>query len=124
VARATGRRLSVEEAKRLDELHTQRVDRFLDAGHGSCWLRRPEIARLVADTLAKFNRVQFRLVAWCVMPNHVHLVLQPLDGFEVPRILHSLKSWTAKAANKLLNRTGEFWQAEYYDHLIRDEPDL
>jgi Rad3-related DNA helicase len=58
------------------------------------------------------------------MPNHVHVVMQPVEGFELPAILHTWKSRTAKEANKLLKRSGAFWQAEYYDHLIRDQDDL
>jgi hypothetical protein len=69
------------------------------------------------------------------MPNHVHVVVQPFAGMkttagtavpqsELPDILHSWKSFTAKEANKFLRRSGDFWQAEYYDHLIRDEADF
>ena len=124
VARQANRPLSADELRRLRRLHSEKVDKVLNAGHGSCWLRHDGVAKLVADTLAKFNGVQHHLLAWCIMPNHVHVVLQPLPSFDLPRILHSLKSWTAKAANELLQREGEFWQAEYYDHLIRDDEDL
>ena len=58
------------------------------------------------------------------MPNHVHVVVRPIRGYELPGILHSWKSFTAKQANKILNRGGQFWQHEYYDHLIRDENDF
>jgi REP element-mobilizing transposase RayT len=58
------------------------------------------------------------------MPNHVHAVVQPLPGFALNKILHSWKSFSATHANKVLNRTGNFWQVESYDHLIRDEEDL
>ena len=58
------------------------------------------------------------------MPNHVHAVVQPLPGYEVPGIVHSWKSFTAKEANRLLGRTGQFWQPEPYDHLIRNENDF
>ena len=69
------------------------------------------------------------------MPNHVHVVVQPFAGrkntggtpvprSELPDILHSWKSFTAKEANKLLGRQGDFWQEEYYDHLIRNEADF
>src|SRR5262249_5650451 len=58
------------------------------------------------------------------MPNHVHVVVQPLPGFELEKIVHSWKSFTANRANKILNRQGSFWQVEYYDHMVRDEGDL
>ena len=58
------------------------------------------------------------------MPNHVHAVLRPYDDFELSSILHSWKSFTSKQANKIIGRTGEFWQAESYDHLVRDAQDF
>jgi len=57
------------------------------------------------------------------MPNHVHALVQPIAGQTLASVLHSWKSFTAKAANRLLARSGAFWQDEYYDHLIRDEAD-
>lgn len=118
------RPLSGDELRRLDALHSEKVDRYLDAGHGSCSLSRADVAQLVASTLEKFDGTQYRLLSWSVMPNHVHAVLQPLDGIELPRVMHSIKSWTAKEANKVLRRSGPFWQADYYDHLVRDDAEL
>ena len=142
-AQQMGRPLSEHEEKRLLELHSERVETYLDASHGACWLRQPAVAQVVADALRHFDDVarasrpqkirtsggtpvpqpRYRLHAWCVMPNHVHVVIEPLPGHTLPSILHSWKSFTAKAANRLLGRTGEFWQEEYYDHIIRDTED-
>jgi REP element-mobilizing transposase RayT len=58
------------------------------------------------------------------MPNHVHVVFAPFTGCGLAEILHSWKSFTAKRANTLLGLAGEFWEREYYDHLLRDERDL
>ena len=118
-----GRPLSEHEQQRLQKLHSERVETYLDAGHGECWLRQAAIAQLVADALRHFNAQRYRLHAWCIMPNHVHVIVDPIAGNELPAVLHSWKSFTAKAANRILSRTGEFWQTEYYDHLIRDEGD-
>jgi REP element-mobilizing transposase RayT len=76
---------------------------------------------MVASAIRYFDGQRYRLYAWCVMPNHVHAVLQPLGGWRLAQILHSWKSFTAKRANVLLNRDGEFWQREYYDRMLRDE---
>ena len=122
-ARQMGRPLSNHEEQRLRELHSERVEAYLDAGHGACWLRQPEIAQMVADALRFFDGKRYHLHAWCVMPNHVHTIVEPFTGHELPALLHSWKSFTSKAANRLLGRTGNFWQEEYYDHLIRDEAD-
>ena len=74
--------------------------------------------------LKHFDGQRYHLLAWCIMPNHVHVVVQPLAGVELAAILHSWKLWTARAANKLLDRSGEYWLPEYYDHLVRDEEEL
>ena len=55
------------------------------------------------------------------MPNHIHAVVWPMPGHTLSEILHSWKSFTSKAANKMLQRAGEFWQAESFDHWIRDD---
>ena len=58
------------------------------------------------------------------MPNHVHVVVRPLDPWRLGGIIHSWKSFTATRANRLLHRSGPFWQREYFDRIIRDEEDL
>ncbi|MBI2497336.1 MAG: transposase [Opitutae bacterium] len=109
---------------RLRELFSSRIEQLLDAGRGACWLARAEIAELIAGALRHFNGTRYHLHAWCVMPNHVHAVVQPLAPHALPDILHSWKSYTATAANRLLQRRGEFWQKESYDHLIRSADEL
>jgi Rad3-related DNA helicase/REP element-mobilizing transposase RayT len=123
-AQQSNRPLTEVELDQLKHLFSERIERFLDAGTGSCWLRQEPIARLVAEQLKRFDGKRYALLAWCVMPNHVHAVVQPVEGFDLPGILHSWKSYTANKANKLLGRHGEFWQPEYYDHLIRDDAAL
>lgn len=95
-------------------------DQFLDAGHGECWLAQPGIAPLVADAIRHFESERYELHAWCIMPNHVHVVVRPHAGHALSRILHSWKSFSAQGSNRLLHRSGEFWQKESYDHIIRD----
>ena len=58
------------------------------------------------------------------MPNHVHVIFRPLSGHELPKIVHSWKSFTSKQINRRLDRQGSLWMDEYYDHLIRDEKDF
>jgi REP element-mobilizing transposase RayT len=101
-----------------------RIEKFLDSGAGACVLARPDIAFVVARSLATFAGTRYRLFAWCIMPNHVHVVLQPSDAWSLSRIIHSWKSFTVTRANELLKRTGEFWQREYCDHLVRDGNDF
>ena len=98
------------------------IDRFLDkASYGPSWMRRPEIAEAIAKSLefAQVELKSYALHAYVVMPNHVHLLIAPAKP--VAEIVHSLKGYTARAANLLLDRTGlPFWQRESYDHWVRD----
>jgi len=98
----------------------QRIEEYLDAGHGDCWLRRPDIAALVEGALLHFDPERYRLLAWCVMPNHVHTLIETQAGWPLAGILHSWKSFTGNKANALLGRDCEFWQREYLDRYVRN----
>lgn len=85
-------------------------------------MSKPEIADLVGNALKFFDTQRYELRAWVVMPNHVHVVVWPMPSHTLSEILHSWKSFTSKAANKLLHHPGEtFWQRESFDHWIRDD---
>jgi REP element-mobilizing transposase RayT len=99
----------------------RKIDRYEDAGHGSCVLRDPRAADLVETALLHFDKEHYSLMAWCVMPNHVHAMIEIRDGFPLPRVLHSWKSYTAKEINKVLGTAGKLWLEEYHDRFIRDE---
>lgn len=99
----------------------KRIDKYEDAGHGACWLRDERIAKLVEDALLHFDGQRYRLIAWCIMPNHVHAMIETFERWGLDSILHSWKSFTAHRANELLGRSGEFWMREYFDRFIRDE---
>ena len=98
------------------------MDRLLDqARTGPVYLKQPEIAQLVIDSLryGQDSLGHYTLHAFVVMPNHVHLLLTP--HVEVPKLLWSLKGITAKRANQILGFTGRaFWQEESYDHVVRN----
>jgi type I restriction enzyme, R subunit len=123
-AHRANRPLTDEEERELDRLFSDKIEAYLDAGSGECWMHRPQIADLVENALQHFEGERYRLLAWCVMPNHVHVVVKPSPGHALEQITHSWKSFTALEANRLLARKGVFWQKESYDHLIRDEEDL
>ncbi len=123
-ARQANRPLTDDEAKELNRLHSERVERYLDSGVGECWLRDERIAAIVANTLKHFDGERYQLLSWCIMPNHVHVVFQPAPGQVLADLMRSWKTFSAREANMKLGRTGEFWQPEYYDHLVRDADDL
>ncbi len=104
--------------------NAQLIEEYLDGGAGNCHLARPEIAELVAQTLRQFDGTRYRLLAWCIMPNHVHVVFQPRAPFKLEKVVHTWKSYSAQMASRILKKKGHFWQREYYDHLIRDGQQL
>jgi REP element-mobilizing transposase RayT len=121
-ASQAGRAISPSEQLHLDRLTA--LDRYLDSGHGECVLARPEIADVMTSVLQFFDGQRYELLAWCIMPNHIHVVMRVSPGCELAQILHSWKSFSAKNINAALGSTGEFWRREYYDHLVRNEADL
>lgn len=110
------------EAKRIHEEFFKEYDQLLENDFaGARWLENPKVAGLVQESLKYLDDTQWRLIAWCIMPNHVHLIV---DQIQIPlfRILQGLKIYTAIRANRILGRVGQsFWQCESFDHLIRDE---
>jgi REP element-mobilizing transposase RayT len=119
-----GTGLTVIEKRKLLKAYAETVEATFDAGHGSCRLKQETIGGLVAGALRFFEGKKYVMYAWCIMPNHVHAVVQPIEGFSLSSILHSWKSYTANKANKLLGRSGTFWQRECLDRLMRSEEDL
>jgi putative DNA methylase len=103
-----------------DAAFRRRVEGYLDAGYGACWLREPRIAQIVHDALVYNDQKRYDLIAWVIMPNHGHVLFRPLPGIHVPDAMHSIKSYTATQVNKVLGRTGRFWQSESFDRYIRN----
>ena len=102
------------------------MDRYLDEARvGPTWLKREEVAGVVVQSihLAAEQLGYCSLHAFVVMANHVHLLVTPLVS--PSKLLQSVKGYSAREANKLLDRTGgPFWQTESYDHWIRDDSEF
>ena len=115
---------SAAQSLEYHELFSEKVQQWLDVGYGSCLLKDPAPAKIVADALRHFDAERYDLVAWVVMPNHVHALLTPRSGFALGKILHSWKSFSAHEINKQAVRQGDVWQDESYDHIVRDPDSL
>jgi REP element-mobilizing transposase RayT len=102
----------------------KRVADALDRGIGACLLGKPEAARVVEQALLYFDNERYRLLAWCIMPNHVHALVMMIEGHPLDGIVHSWKTFTARQCNRLLDRSGAFWARDYHDRFIRDESHL
>jgi putative DNA methylase len=79
-----------------------------------------EVAAMVQNALLFHDQTKYRLAGWVVMPNHVHVLCTPCAGYGLAQVMHSIKSFTANEANKMLERRGRFWQKEYFDRYIRN----
>ncbi len=111
-----------QELRRIERDYFRGMEQYLDKGSGACYLRRAEIARLLAVALTFFEGKRYLLKSWFVIPTHVHLVIWPMPNHTLSTLLRSWKTYTGREANKLLSRPGQpFWQPESYDHWIRNE---
>ena len=136
-------------------------DGWLDQDTNIRWLAQPALAAMVRTNLYHHQGSKYHLLAYCIMPNHVHVLLHPTEvpsprgagdlsalneeqasslhheetdekpvgeqqdnNSPLSTIMHSLKSYTAHEANKILKRSGTFWQSESYDHWVRDDDEL
>ena len=106
----------------------KRIEKWLDSGIGSCALKHPEMAAVTQETFIKFDAEKYRLLEWCIMPNHVHVLIEPYIA--LGKIVQSWKSYTgrfamAHNAELGLGVPGEsFWMREYWDRYIRNADHL
>ena len=113
-----------EEWERLLKIEDDRkrrieLEAWLDLGKGACWLKDERVATVVAEALRHFDGERYRLLAWVIMPNHVH-VLVKTDQVPLSKIVRTWKQFTARKANAILGHSGAVWQADYWDTFVRD----
>lgn len=117
----------VERRKRLHD--------WIDAGHGACYLEDAKCAKVVQEAFLYFNEERYHLYAWVVMPNHFHVLFQPVNGWSMAKIVASWKRFTAieiklvlrarQESARLLSGISEpLWPREYWDRYIRNEQHL
>ena len=111
-----------------DRERRKKMEMWLDAGIGCCALKHPALAKVVEDTFFRFDGERYQLIAWCIMPNHVHVLIEP----KVPllKIVQSWKSFTGRWAMEKNVELGldipgkKLWMREYWDRFIRNEQHL
>jgi putative transposase len=105
-----------------------------DDGNEIAALLSPEARTIVLNALRHFHNTRYELFAACVMPDHVHMLLQPWPKENDPNgnvvfwslsdLLHSIKSFSAHQLNKLEQKTGGVWEKERFDPYVRSDSDL
>jgi len=111
----------------LDESHRQEFFKHfnrqreieLDVCHGGCWLRKPDLAKIVADSLLYFDGVRYRMGDFVIMPNHFHALVAFSTADAMEKQCASWLHWTATQINRITGIRGHFWQQEPFDHLVR-----
>jgi len=111
--------LPTEKQREFHERFTLPWQEHLDACHGQCILRRADARQLVEQTLRHFDGGRYDLGDFVLMPNHAHLLVTPYAGQDLEKLCFSWKRYSGGEVNKLVNRTGEFWQPESHDHIVR-----
>ena len=105
--------------REIQRILAERWNNHLDECHGACVLRRPDLAKIVADSLFHFDGDRYDLADFVVMPNHAHVLATFPDESAMLRQCESWKHFTAAKINRCLGRTGRFWQQDAFDHLVR-----
>jgi REP element-mobilizing transposase RayT len=105
-------------------IRQNKVQAYIDRGYGDCILRVPRVAEIVETCLLRHNGDRYRLLAWVIMPNHVHALIVTRPGFTLSTIVGNWKIHSARMANISLGRMGPVWYRDYYDRYIRDEKHL
>ena len=108
------------EAKaREKELH-RLIARYEDAGHGDAVFKNPDCAQIIQNKFTEGHGYLYSLIDWCVMPNHVHVLVSLQERQTLAEIVRLWKGGSAIEINRILKRTGPLWQREYYDRYVRD----
>jgi len=103
-----------------------RIDEYLEkVKENRLYLKNPQLAEIVANALHHYDKKEYNLICYCIMPNHVHFVFeQKKDAISISHLMKSIKGFTAYQCNKVLDRKGQFWKHESYDHIIDSEKEL
>jgi len=101
-------------------LFSEKMNAWLDNCYGECLLTKPACAEIIQGAIKYFEGERYFLDHWVIMPNHVHVLMVICEEYELSGILHSWKSFTSNEINKAFARQGAFWQAETFDHIVRN----
>lgn len=98
---------------------SERIETYLDAGLGSCVLADAQAADILENALHHYDGFKYELGWYAIMPNHVHLLVNPFVGFDLSGILKSWKGVSSNEINLLTGRKGSLWLDESFDHIVR-----
>ncbi len=116
--------LTERQKSELRRTISEKIEILLTAGFGSCVLADGKVADILEGILRRFDGMQYDLGWFVIMPNHVHLLVRPREGFFLPNILKSWKGVSSNEINRLFEKKGTLWLEESFDHIVRDQRSL
>ena len=108
-------------AQLLTNAYQSKINKYLDSCYGKCWLRDPKIASLLVKAFQKNQDKSYTLYAYTIMPNHVHILFSLTGAQTLSKVIGNWKGATSFYANKILQRSGVFWQREYFEKIIKSQ---
>ena len=104
----------------------KKYDSLLDKPSNNIqYLKQTEIMEICKLSLHYYDEKEYKLICYCIMPNHIHLVFELLSKERnVGDIMGSIKKYSARKSNNILQQKGAFWKAESFDRVIRDNIEL
>jgi len=116
----------------IEKIYFDRLDTLMAQSKTNAWLENRQLAEIISEKMKEFDGKRYRLLSYCIMPNHVHMLIEQEETYTdhgehqdyLSTTLNLLKGSTARFCNIALHRTGPFWQDESYDHLVRDGREL
>ena len=103
---------------------TNRVNEWLDQGSGACHFNTPDFANELERSILHFQNKRYHVASYVVMPNHCHLIIRPFVDHELEDLIGAMKGVTSRFVNKKIGSSGDLWQQESFDRIIRDEMHL
>lgn len=119
--------LSPWDEATTNEFHkiiNKKKERWLEQGYGECVLRRPDVRKILIDAITYIDETKCLILGYVIMPNHVHLLMWPLPGFDSIKTIGTIKQYSARRINKMLGRRGRLWNDEFFERMIRNEKHL
>jgi len=111
-----------EEQKKIFKKYDNLLDK---ASNKIKHLSNPKIADICKESIMFFNKKDIKVICYCIMPNHVHLVFELINkNKSITDLMKSIKRYSARKANEILETKGRFWQVESFDRLVRNENEL
>jgi REP element-mobilizing transposase RayT len=110
---------SDEEWREYQRCFGLRLEQWLDAGFGACVLRHSVVRAEVVRSITHFHEQRYRIHHGVVMPNHVHLLIEPFPGHQLSEVMKGMKGGSSRRCNQILGARGRFWMAESFDHIVR-----